>query len=584
MPVIGMTTPPALKTLPKAASREIDQPALPRSPAAYARRLELNEDDVLLEEDGKVLSFEELCKRLPDLADKTFTLRVRNRSGEVREVKVEKGGFDFGDVVVAMTSADPAKNSGSNFNPYRLDKLRQDPTNPEPMGDPFDYMSRMRTLAGKPVVVEVLREGGTARLLVPPAFYRTFGAAMSMGPVVAVRDDSWAVRAEGKRTDAAETVKGIRAGDVLKGITLTYADGKTEKVWSDDPMKLPYLLAAMRRNRGVPAMVTVTVGRTEKDGHEEKAKEFTFSGPWDDEWNNQIELPVSPMSPVSLPELGIAYRVSSIVSGVKPGSAAAEAGIGEGDRIVAIRLKRETHKGDDRPGVGDLFRKLIGRPKPPAGDWGDWVDVFEKKKKDDKEVYEERWPHYFFYIQMSFPDEIQVKYKPKDAADDATKEATLKLTPEEDWPFEERGVQFTLDQRLQKADSTFEALSYGLDQTTGFIKQIYLNVARLLAGRVSTKTLGGPIEIAAQAFSAAEDPYYLILFLGLISVNLAVVNFLPIPVLDGGHMVFLIYEKLRGRPPSDRVREIATYLGLAILLCLMIFVFYLDIKRRFFGG
>ena len=60
------------------------------------------------------------------------------------------------------------------------------------------------------------------------------------------------------------------------------------------------------------------------------------------------------------------------------------------------------------------------------------------------------------------------------------------------------------------------------------------------------------------------------------------VNFLPIPMLDGGHMVFLIYEKLRGKPASDFVMAAATYLGLAIVLSLMAFVFYLDIKRRFF--
>ena len=66
----------------------------------------------------------------------------------------------------------------------------------------------------------------------------------------------------------------------------------------------------------------------------------------------------------------------------------------------------------------------------------------------------------------------------------------------------------------------------------------------------------------------------------MISVNLAVVNFLPIPVLDGGHMVFLIYEELRGRPPSETVQAVATYVGLAVILALMVFVFCLDIKRN----
>ena len=81
---------------------------------------------------------------------------------------------------------------------------------------------------------------------------------------------------------------------------------------------------------------------------------------------------------------------------------------------------------------------------------------------------------------------------------------------------------------------------------------------------------------------AERDIYEFILFLALISINLAVVNFLPIPVLDGGHMVFLIYEKLRGKPPSDQVRFIATICGLVIVLGLMVFGFWVDIRRLFF--
>src|SRR5690606_36754357 len=101
--------------------------------------------------------------------------------------------------------------------------------------------------------------------------------------------------------------------------------------------------------------------------------------------------------------------------------------------------------------------------------------------------------------------------------------------------------------------------------------------------RISVKTLGGPIEIATRSFAMARDPWILTLWLGLISVNLAVVNFLPIPILDGGHMVFLIYEKLRGKPPSEPVRAVATYIGLVIIASLMIFLFYQDIGRLWRG-
>jgi regulator of sigma E protease len=58
-----------------------------------------------------------------------------------------------------------------------------------------------------------------------------------------------------------------------------------------------------------------------------------------------------------------------------------------------------------------------------------------------------------------------------------------------------------------------------------------------------------------------------------------VINFLPIPVLDGGHMAFLVYEKLRGKPAPESVRIAATYLGFALILCLMGLVIYLDVSR-----
>ncbi len=161
----------------------------------------------------------------------------------------------------------------------------------------------------------------------------------------------------------------------------------------------------------------------------------------------------------------------------------------------------------------------------------------------------------------------------------------VKTVLDRNWPStDSQGLAFMLDFRLQKADGFFDAVVAGVNETGRFIKMMYLNLSSLLSGRISTKTLGGPIEIAAQTFSMAEDPFLLILWLGMISINLAVVNFLPIPVLDGGHMVFLIYEWLRGRPPSPTVQAAATYVGLAMILSLMVFVIYLDVMRRFFGS
>ncbi len=89
--------------------------------------------------------------------------------------------------------------------------------------------------------------------------------------------------------------------------------------------------------------------------------------------------------------------------------------------------------------------------------------------------------------------------------------------------------------------------------------------------------LGGPISIAAVAGSeASEGISRLLMFLTFLSANLAVLNFLPIPVLDGGHMVFLAYEGVTGKPPNERVQVALTYLGLLLILTLMVWVLGLD--------
>ena len=77
----------------------------------------------------------------------------------------------------------------------------------------------------------------------------------------------------------------------------------------------------------------------------------------------------------------------------------------------------------------------------------------------------------------------------------------------------------------------------------------------------------------------AEDPYILILWLGMISINLAVVNFLPIPILDGGHIVFAVIESIRGRPLSQGVQQAALKVGLSLILVLMVFALFNDISR-----
>src|SRR5262249_44037536 len=90
----------------------------------------------------------------------------------------------------------------------------------------------------------------------------------------------------------------------------------------------------------------------------------------------------------------------------------------------------------------------------------------------------------------------------------------------------------------------------------------------------------GPVGIATIGYQVAGEGFFRFLFfLGLISVSLAVINFLPIPLLDGGHMAFLSYEWVRGKPAPEQVQAAFMYLRLLIILSLMVFAFYVDSRH-----
>ena len=128
----------------------------------------------------------------------------------------------------------------------------------------------------------------------------------------------------------------------------------------------------------------------------------------------------------------------------------------------------------------------------------------------------------------------------------------------------------------------FQAFSESINQTYQITALTIKGVVKLFQGTVSPKTLGGPIMIAQMAGQQAKEGVVnLIFFIALISINLAILNFLPIPVLDGGHLLFFFIEAIKGSPVSVKVREISQQAGIFVLILLMIYVFYNDIARVF---
>lgn len=121
---------------------------------------------------------------------------------------------------------------------------------------------------------------------------------------------------------------------------------------------------------------------------------------------------------------------------------------------------------------------------------------------------------------------------------------------------------------------------YSLTQTWNLSKLFLLTVVKLIERVVPLQTLGGPLLIAQMTGQQAQEGFLnLVYFTALISINLGILNLLPIPVLDGGHLFFFFIEAIWGRPIGMKKIEMAQKVGMIFLIVLMIFVFYNDIMR-----
>lgn len=129
------------------------------------------------------------------------------------------------------------------------------------------------------------------------------------------------------------------------------------------------------------------------------------------------------------------------------------------------------------------------------------------------------------------------------------------------------------------------AITMGVEETHKALVLTYLTFRRLFQGSVGVEQLRGPVGIIHLGVKILPKGLtYFLFFLGLISVNLAVINFLPLPIVDGGLFLMLIYEKLKGRPPSIAFQNVATIVGLMLIGAIFLITFYNDIIRLFDGS
>ncbi|MFM7052802.1 MAG: site-2 protease family protein [Planctomycetota bacterium] len=186
---------------------------------------------------------------------------------------------------------------------------------------------------------------------------------------------------------------------------------------------------------------------------------------------------------------------------------------------------------------------------------------------------------------------VEVRLGVRDPSESsAPREATVTLSTADLDELRELGHAFPVPETVFDPEFTvlsangnpLTAVAMGFRQTVVMVEQVFLTIDRVGRGSVGVDQLQGPVGILHTGTQVADEGFmYILFFLALISVNLAVVNALPIPIADGGLLMFLIYEKLAGKPPSIAFQNAAATVGIALVAGLFLLTFYNDIARIF---
>jgi len=407
-------------------------------------------------------------------------------------------------------------------------------------------LSRLRSEAVRlQVVSEDDKSAAPREVTIPPAKAVGLGIVFQIGPVESIQPGSPAAKA------------GINKGDRIVTV-----DGKPV-----DPLTLPYvafdfagkeLKMEVENDAGVKREVVVTP----------RAEPLENEEPFMSDYQN-------------VPSLGLCFFIPPKVVSVVPGSPAAKAGLRTDNFLTKVKI-RQPDAGNASSKVslfGQMSQKIMGKQSEAEDLSNTFLIASEPNAGPD--------PNYPDIEKITLLRLLRtIELTPVESLEFAIatieNKVSLKPEPIENFFLQNRGLLQYRQIKDLPPQPYGVCLSRAVKDIPDSIRQVIGTIRSLISQRVSKKLLGGPVTIATTAYATASEGLGTFLkFLGMLSINLAVMNFLPIPPLDGGQMCFLIGEKIKGSPLPERVQVGFTMLGLSAVLSLMVVVLYQDFMRIF---
>ena len=465
---------------------------------------------------------------MDDTAGIPFRVADRDNNESISKVQPAQSGIDSKQVTIGIiaasnttvVSAESVEQLHIGDQIIAVDgvSIKRDTHGPEPDLLGWHATELIAADPTKTLTLTVMRAGKQLQVSLPPVALKQPHVSFGMGPVVGVIPGSVGDEAGFLKGDVIQSVNGQPAGD---------------------PVTLPQRMANFTGER-VVFQVMRSSGPQSQNTQEIIVESLPVS---------HFLTPAAPYSTGCLQGLGVAYGCDNIVA------SSDIAGVQPGDRLDSVQLVK-TPENKEKVETRKLHEQ-------PLDDYLSWFYIHQTGQAD--------LPG--FNLQLNFSrDQSDKKIAVIPAWEDSTENFS--------W---ERGIMFAPLERVHQASGWGEAFQLGIHRTGQDMSRVGQTIGWIAGGQASISDLGGPVMIIKVAKDeAAVDVTRLLLFLTMLSANLAIINFLPIPILDGGHFVFLTIELIRRKPVSERIQGSLSIIFLFALLGFMVFIVSNDVFRLWF--